>query len=242
MKKLISLSIALFFCQGVMAQENPVKNDFLFENPVTKEKIKIETGNKVSIRFKIPNVKITGTILSFSDSSLTVGVRREPFRQIVPFRNIANMTVIAIVATKKRYIITVTLKSGEKLKGELIHTMQDSLSILKTSHSQLIRIAASEIKSIRIYRKRAPGRAVGIGAALGSILGLSIGFGTYTKPGYCAGAQTCIDFGPPRPLIGALIGALGGAFVGLAIGPVPTEYKTEGDPGQFNMFVNQFKK
>ena len=88
MKTLISILLLLASIQVVKAQENDGKKDFLFENPVTKEQIKIETGNKVAIRFKLPNIRITGTILSLSDSALILGIRQEPFRQFVPFRNI----------------------------------------------------------------------------------------------------------------------------------------------------------
>jgi len=74
MKTLISILIMLLSIQEVTAQENTARKDFQFENQVTKTKIKIEIGNKVSIRFKTPDATITGTILFLSDSSLILGI------------------------------------------------------------------------------------------------------------------------------------------------------------------------
>ena len=65
----------------------------MFENPVTREKVKIETGNKVVIHFKIPDVRITGTIVHISDSSMILSVSQK--QMFVSFRNIVSMKVIA---------------------------------------------------------------------------------------------------------------------------------------------------
>jgi len=83
MKELIPILLLLVCIQPTKAQKTTAKKDYLFENPVTKEQIKIETGNKVDIRFKIPDVQIRGTILALSDSSLLLSVREEPYRQFV---------------------------------------------------------------------------------------------------------------------------------------------------------------
>ncbi len=93
--------IVLFWSRAVSAQ---YKKDFLFENPDTKERIKIETGNKVAIRFKIPDVMITGIILLLSDSSMNLVV--DQVQQLVSFRNIASMKVIA--QAKERYVVRLT--------------------------------------------------------------------------------------------------------------------------------------
>src|SRR5258706_13656711 len=93
MKTLISILLLLFAVQVAIAQGNTARKDFVFVDPVTKEQIKIETGNKVAIRFKM-NLQTRGTVLALSDSSLVLGVRMEPYRQLIPFRNIASAVVI----------------------------------------------------------------------------------------------------------------------------------------------------
>jgi len=86
MKTLTSILIVLLSIYEAIGQESTPRKDFLFGNPVTKAKIKIETGNKVAIRFTKPDATITGTILSLSDSSLILGIGQEPYRQIIPLR------------------------------------------------------------------------------------------------------------------------------------------------------------
>jgi hypothetical protein len=239
MKTLISIFLLLLSIQIGMAQENTARKEFLFENPVAKERIKIETGNKVVIRFKLPDVNVTGTILSLSDSSLLLGVRTEPYRQFVLFRNIATMTVIA--EAKKIYIVRVTLKSGEILNGVLIHATQDSMTVQKNILDlQLTHIAAATIKSIRIHRRRAIGRGIGWGACSGGILGAVIGYASYSPP-HCTNAFICVDLGPgPDVIAGGVMGAAAGSLVGLAIGSVNKKFKIEGDQSQFDLFANEF--
>ena len=238
MKTLISISIALLFCQSTRSQENSARKDFLFENPVAKERIKIETGNKIALRFKIPNVIITGTILSLSDSSLTLGIGRPRRKKIVLFRNIANMAMI--LEGKKRYIARVMLKNSEKLHGELIRTTQDSISIRNTLNFQRTTKGVSEIKSIRIRRRRAIGKAIGICAGAGAFLG---GFISYTQ-GCPLSTIFCHDLGNESDagggvLIGGVAGVLAGAAIGLALGK---EFKIEGNQAQFDLFANEFMK
>jgi len=60
MKTLTSILLLLVSIQEIKAQKNTVRKDYLFENPVTKEQIRIETGNKVTIGFKIQEVKLKG--------------------------------------------------------------------------------------------------------------------------------------------------------------------------------------
>ena len=240
MKTLISISIMILFCQSVRAQESPAKKYFMFENPVTKEQTRIETGNKVAIRFKLPDVSITGTILSISDSTLVLGIRQEPYRQIVPFRNINTMNVI--VEAKKRYIVQVTLKSGEKLTGELIRTTHDSVGILKNPKAQPIRSGASEIQSIQIRRKNAVRQAIGIGAGTGAIIGGIIGYNSTPQELTCSGCGPWNDLvHGPFTVLGGVIGAAAGSLVGYAIGSAGKKFKIEGNQAQFDLFANEFK-
>ena len=231
MKPIISISIALLFFQSVKAQENSSKKYFLFENPVTKEQIRIETGNKVAIRFKIPNVRLTGTILSISDSSLILGAGQDLYRQ--PLRNIATITLIT--EAKKIYVARVKLKSGIWLKGAFIHNLQDSLTLLNMQNFQRIRIAAMDIQSIRISRTGAIGRGIGQGAGTGAILGAIL---------MRASSSDCSTFclETESAIAGGVIGGLIGSLAGAAIGSLSKEFKIEGNQAQFDMFVNEFKK
>jgi hypothetical protein len=240
MKTLISILPLLLSLQVVKAQENAARKDFLFVDPVTKEQIKIETGNEVAIRFKLPDVRITGTILSISDSSLILGVRQEPFRQLVPFWNIATMTVIA--EAKKRYIVRVTWRSGKKLTGELIRTTRDSLSILKNRNARPIRMEASEIKSIQIRRKKAVRQAIGIGAGMGGMIGGIIGYDSTPSELICSGCGPWNDLvSAPYTIIGGVIGAASGSLVGYVVGSAGRKFKIEGDQAKFDLFANKFK-
>ena len=243
-KKLISISIIFLFYQSAQSQENPARKDFLFENPATKEQIKIEIGSKVAIRFKMPNVKITGTILSLSDSSLILGIRQQPYRQFIPFRNIAKMVVIE---ANRRLIFRVTLKSGEMMQGKVIRITQDSLT-MTTLNAQHILIGGSDIKSIRIHSKGAIGRRLGVCAGTGAVIGAIVGQNAH-KSLNCSGSSLCNatdqvdEFG--ATVLGALIGAVAGTAAGalsLAVLPSDKEFKIEGSQAQFDLFATEFMK
>src|SRR6266850_100836 len=237
MKMLISILIVFLSVQKAKAQENNGRKDFLFENPVTKEQIRIEPGNKVSIRFKLPDVTTTGIVLSLSDSSLILDTHKEPYRQIVPFWNIASMTLI--IEAKKRYIVRVALQNGKMLKGQLIHTTQDSVSILNTLNSQPTSVGSSEIRLIKIRRKKAVRHAIGIGAGTGGIIGGIIGYASTPAELTCSGCGPWNDFvHTPFTIIGGVIGAAAGSLVGLAIGSAGSQFKIEGKQAQFDLFAN----
>ena len=240
MKTFISIILLLVSLQEVKAQENTVKKDFLFENPATKEKIMIETGNTVAIRFKSRGVRTMGTILSLSDSSLILGVRQEPYRMVVPFWNIAEMKVI--VVAKKRYGVRLTLKNRKVLTGELADTGQNSVSILNDPKAQPVRVELSEIQSIRIRNKKNIWISIAIGAGTGALVGGIIGNDSYHKGG-CQYGPFCNDYGPgPRILGGAVVGGVVGGLTGMIVGSFSgKKFKIEGNQAQFDLFANEFK-
>ena len=240
MKTLISILLLLLSIQIVKAQENTARKDFLFENPVTKEQIKVEIGSKVDIRFKMPNARITGTILFLSDSSLIIGISQEPYRQFIPFGNIAKMVLIQ---ANKRLMFWLTLNSGEEMQGKAIRITHDSITMLN-SH----RIGASDIKSIRIRRKGAIGRRLGISAGTGAVIGAIIGQNAH-KSRPCSGSSLCNatdqvdEFGATvlGALIGGVVGTAAGAMSLLAISP-NKEFKIEGNQAKFDLFATEFMK
>jgi len=238
MKTLISILIMLLSIQEVTAQENTARKDFLFENQVTKSKIKIEIGDKVSIRFKTPDATITGTILFLSDSSLILSTSQESHRQLIPLWNIKVMNVIR--GAKKRYVVSVRLIIGKRLRGELIRTMKDSLTIANRLKSH--GIGVSEIKSIQIHGKGSVGRRLGIGAGTGFLLGGIIGYASYTPTYTCRG---CAVFDDALQAGSAAIGAVFGGVAGLVVGAVvglssDKEFKIDGNQARFDLFVNEF--
>jgi len=239
MKTLTSILIALLSIQVVAAQENTSRKDFLFENQVTKTKIKIEIRNKVAIRFTKPDATITGTILFLSDSSLILGISPEPYRQLIPFRNIAEMKVIQ--DAYKRYVLRVVLKNGRSMKGELIRTMQDSLTMITRNYDRT-HLAASEIKFIRIRGKSSLGNAIKIGVGVGVIAGLIIGYESHPIP-----PQGCHDPGCFDEIGAAIVGGAIGGAVGAAAGALiglnsSREFKIDGNQAQFDSFANEFEK
>ena len=240
MKTLIPILLMLVSLPQGRAQENTAKKEFLFENPVTKELIKIQAGNKVVLRFKIPDRETSGTILSFGDSSLILSFPMQPHRQVVPFSNIAAMKVI--IKANKRYIIRVALKNGKTLRGELSQTTQDSLSIQKHAWNyQFAYVAASEIKSIRIRGRGALGNAINIGVGVGLIVGAIIGYDSHPIPSNGCHEPVCLDtFGVTiaGATIGGAVGAAAGALIGLASG---MKFKIEGNQAQFDLFADEFK-
>jgi len=246
MKTLTSILLLLVSIQEIKAQKNTVRKDYLFENPVTKEQIRIETGNKVTIGFKIQEVKLKGTILSLSDSSLTIGFNEEPYQQAVPYGNIG--TIDLIPERHKRYIVRITLNSEEILKGELIRATRDSLTVQKKIRNlPPTRVAASEIKSIRIRGKIAVWTGLSIGASTGIVVGGIAGYATYSPTSYCSSNPSspfCFnELGQGvNTFVGAVIGGLTGSLLGLAIGTANREFIVEGNQAQFDLFANEFKE
>ncbi len=149
------------------------------------------------------------------------------------------LTLLFSAEAQKRYTVFVGLKGGENLKGTLIRTTQDSLSVNIGNFRRVFGV--SEIKSIRIRRKGAVGRGVGFGAGTGAFLGGIIGYASYTPPD-CSNSWFCLDFGPGLDTIaGGLIGAVGGLLAGALIGSAGKEFKIEGNQAQFDLFANQFR-
>ena len=153
------------------------------------------------------------------------------------------LTLLFSAEAQKRYIVHVALKSGETLKGVLIRTTKDSLTIQKKIRNlPPIRLGASEIKSIRIRKRGSMRLGLGIGAGTGAIIGGIIGYASYTPPD-CSNSLFCFDFGPEFDTIGGgLIGAAAGSLVGLAIGSAGKEFIVEGDQTRFDLFADEFKK
>src|SRR5260221_1174886 len=248
MKTLISILLLLFAVQVAIAQENTARKDFVFVDPVTKEQIKIETGNKVAIRFKILNLQTRGTVLALSDSSLVPGVRMEPRRQSVPFRNIASAFVIH---ADRRLVFTVTLKSGERVKSRSIRITEDSVT-LTTSNSQRIRFGTSEIQSILVRKRGAIGRRLGLSAGAGAIVGAIVGQDAH-KPLDCSGMGTgatswCRTTDDFYKIVATLVGAVAGGATGLLVKALSLhvvspdkEFKIDGDQAKFDLFGNEFK-
>lgn len=235
MKTLTLILIVLLSIQGVKAQVNTVEKEFWIENPVSKDKIKIEKGNKVFIRFRTPTETIQGTILAVSDSSVTLGTRRGRHRQIVPFRNIS---MIVSANDIKRIAASLKLENGLKLKGRFIRTTQDAVTVL--TRNSLIYIGATEITAIRIRRKGVIWRIAAIGAGMGLIAGIIIGYDSHPIP-----PNGCLDPGCLEELfftieggvIGSVAGAVAGGLIGLASGK---RFEIEGSQTQFDVFANKF--
>jgi len=103
----------------------------------------------------------------------------------VPYGNIG--TIDLIPERHKRYIVRITLNSEEILKGELIRATRDSLTVQKKIRNlPPTRVAASEIKSIRIRGKIAVWTGLSIGASTGIVVGGIAGYATYSPTSYCS--------------------------------------------------------
>ena len=150
------------------------------------------------------------------------------------------LTLLFSAEAQKKYIVHITLKSGGTIKGVLVNTTKDSLS-MSIRNLQRIRIGMTEIKSIRIRRRGAIGLGAGIGAGSGAIIGGVVGYASYTPPD-CTNSLFCFDFGPGFDAIGgAVIGAAAGSLIGLAIGSAGKEFIVEGDQTKFDLFATEFR-
>jgi ribosome maturation factor RimP len=224
----------------VQGPESEVKKYFQFENPVTKKQVKIETGNSVNVRFKRPNVTKKGVVLTFSDSTVTLAFRQEPYRQMVAFRDIATMKVV--LKAKLKYVALVTMHNSKTFQGELIRTTQDSVTLRKSRSRNNTNLAAAEIKTIRIRSKGLIGKRLGICAGTGALLGGIIALSTYKPIVTCSGCAVLDEpFRAGSFLIGVAIGGAAGLLAGSLTLPPDKEFRIEENQAQFALFFNEFK-
>jgi hypothetical protein len=244
MKTAVLISLLLSFFQEVRSQDKVSPNYFFFENPNTRRKTPIETGSKIVVSLKGMETNVTGIVLSFTDSTLYLGINRKPYRLIVLTRIITNIRVIT--QTPKRHVVLVKLNNGKKITGELIYTTVDTIRVVTTSGLHPLSFGAAEIKTIRIRRKGSVGRGIGIGAASGFMLGIFIGAASYSPPPPCSPNSTpfCLDLdlGPAQnEAVGALIGTAAGTILGAVAGASTKKFDVDGSVSQFQQFALEFK-
>ncbi len=112
--------------------------------------------------------------------------------------------------------ITVSLKSGQSVSGELVAVKPDSLLLLNQAGNDES-IGLADIATIRIFKKRSPGQATLYGALLGAVGGGLVGYAVAPKG---------MDENPG--LIAAVLG-LGGAVLG---GFIASASRSGPDPGK----------
>ena len=146
---------------------------------------------------------------------------------------------------QKKYTVFVAFINGEKVKGKLIRATQDSLSILNALNSKVVRMGASEIKSIRVRKKGSICRGIGIGAGAGAIAGALIGYSSREQISQgCSAALYCIaaysiEYSPV--IADGILGALTGSLLGAGAGSIGKKFQIEGNQVQFELFANEFK-
>jgi len=187
-----------------------------------------------------------GAMLSFEPRK-----KGHPLRHLkvdVGVFNGPGLTSAADYDNYKDLIVRVALKSGETLKGVLIRTTRDSLTMQKKIRNlPPTSIAASDISSIRIRGKKALWIGLAIGAGTGVVASGITGYASYSPTPYCAANPNdlfCFNELDQalNTFAGAVIGGLTGSLVGLAIGSASKEFKIEGDQAQFDLFATEFKK
>ncbi len=156
------------------------------------------------------------------------------------------LTLLFSAEAQKKYTVFITFKNGEKVKGKLIRTTHDSLSVLNALNSKVMGIGVSEIKSIRIRKRGSVGIGIGIGAGTGAIIGAIVGAASY-KPQDCpSGSIFCDVYNPLAEVYtameGAGIGVVPGLLLGAAVGSAGKEFEIEGNQAQFEVFANKYSK
>jgi hypothetical protein len=152
------------------------------------------------------------------------------------------LALVYSAKAQKRFIARVLYKNGTVVGGQLLRASRDSLIILKGRRLLHISVVASEIKRIKIRRKRSIGQGAALGAMAGALVGGLIGYASYTPPD-CRKSFLCIDFGPgPEAAVGAVLGGMLGAALGTAVGAAGKRFKIDGHQDQYDLFANEFTK
>ncbi len=112
--------------------------------------------------------------------------------------------------------ITVSLRSGRSVSGELIAVKPDSLLLLSPAGNDES-VGLADIATIRVFKKRRPGQAALYGTLLGAVAGGLLGY---------AAAPKGMEENPG--LIAAVLG-LGGAVLG---GFIASASQSGPDPGR----------
>lgn len=233
MKTIASTLIIALSTTLTMAQETAVKKELFITDQVTKERIKIETGQKVAVWFRKPNVRRTGLVLSLSDSAMVLKAGDVPM--FVPFQTIASISVISQI--RRRMMARVDFRSGQKLTGELVLVGKDSIA-LRLTKTQLIPLKASEIRYMQIRARGYTGKCIAIGAIAGASVGAIVGGATdahNSNPIYEATDRIAYTF--QTTVTGALIGVVTGGLVGLT----SRKIRIEGDQALYDSFLDEFK-
>ena len=99
MKTTMAFLILTLIGNEIRAQESLPEKGLRFTNPASNTEVTIAAGSRVKIWFKKPVLTLYREVLSFDDSSLLIGIKQEPYKQIVPIDNIARLEVKSVPQT-----------------------------------------------------------------------------------------------------------------------------------------------